>query len=63
MAVKLLFLARTPILARLLSPDDFGLLAIGLVALDILMRITELGMIPALVQKDRPERLHSIAAS
>jgi PST family polysaccharide transporter/lipopolysaccharide exporter len=58
MAVKLLFLARTPILARLLSPDDFGLLAIGLVALDILMRITELGMIPALVQKDRPERLH-----
>jgi O-antigen/teichoic acid export membrane protein len=57
-AVKLLFLVRTPVLARLLSPDDFGLLAIGLVTLDIMVRLTELGLIPALVQKESPERRH-----
>lgn len=62
LAVKLLFLVRTPILARLLAPDDFGLLAIGLVSLDILMRITDVGMVPALIQKEGAERRHYDAA-
>ena len=56
--VKLIFLVRTPVLAHLLSPDDFGLMAIGLVALDILMRLTDLGMIQALVQREDPESRH-----
>lgn len=57
-AIKLLFIVRTPVLARLLSPDDFGLLAIGLVSLDILLRLTNVGMVPALVQKEDVERTH-----
>lgn len=47
---KLLFLVRTLILARLLLPQDFGLLAISLLSVDFLINITELGMVPALVQ-------------
>lgn len=62
LAVKLLFLVRTPVLARLLAPEDFGLLAIGLVSLDILMRITDVGMVPALIQKEGAERRHYDAA-
>jgi O-antigen/teichoic acid export membrane protein len=49
--VKAIFLARLLILARLLSPDDFGLLAISSVVIDVLMRVTNFGMIPALVQR------------
>ena len=60
--VKLLYLVRTPILARLLSPDDFGLLAMGLVSLDVVMRITEVGMIPALIQKEDADQRHYDAA-
>ena len=60
--VKLLYLVRTPILARLLSPDDFGLLAMGLVSLDVVMRVTEVGMIPALIQKEGAQRRHFDAA-
>lgn len=62
MTVKLLFLVRTPVLARLLAPEDFGLLAIGLVSLDVVMRITEVGMIPALIQKEDADRRHYDAA-
>jgi O-antigen/teichoic acid export membrane protein len=49
--VKAIFLVRLLILARLLSPDDFGLLAISSVVIDVLMRVTNFGMIPALVQR------------
>jgi lipopolysaccharide exporter len=49
--VKVIFLARTVILARLLAPDDFGLLAVSLIAVDVLQRITNLGMVPALIQR------------
>ncbi|MGD2159341.1 MAG: oligosaccharide flippase family protein [Anaerolineales bacterium] len=60
--VKLIFLARLLVLARLLSPDDFGLLAIASVAIDILMRITDFGMIPALVQRVEANDAHYDAA-
>jgi O-antigen/teichoic acid export membrane protein len=49
--VKAIFLVRLLILARLLSPDDFGLLAIASIVIDVLLRITNFGMIPALVQR------------
>jgi len=49
--VKAIFLVRLLVLARLLSPDDFGLLAISSVVIDVLMRVTNFGMIPALVQR------------
>jgi O-antigen/teichoic acid export membrane protein len=56
--VKAVYLVRIPILARLLSPDDFGLLAIALVAVDVLLRLTDMGMTPALVQKEEVGERH-----
>jgi len=49
--VQLIFLLRLVILAWILSPDDFGLLAIATILIDVLMRLTNLGMIPALIQR------------
>jgi O-antigen/teichoic acid export membrane protein len=50
--VKSIFLIRLLILARMLSPDDFGLLAIAVTAIGFLLSVTDLGMIPALVQRE-----------
>jgi len=60
--VKAIFLVRLVILARLLSPDDFGLLAISSIAIDVLMRITNFGMVPALVQRVEADEEHYSAA-
>ena len=43
--------ARTIILARLLSPDDFGLMGIAVLAISSLDTFSKLGLEPALVQK------------
>ncbi len=56
--VKLIFLARLLILARLLSPDDFGLLAISAIFIDVLLQISNFGMVPALVQRAETEDKH-----
>ena len=50
--VKLIFVVRLLILARLLGPDAFGLLAISLVSLNVLVSLSNPGMTPALVQRD-----------
>jgi O-antigen/teichoic acid export membrane protein len=42
---------RLLVLARLLLPDDFGLMATGLAVTQTLLLLTDLGMIPALVQR------------
>ncbi len=60
--VKAIFLVRLLVLARLLSPDDFGLLAISSVVIDVLLRVTNFGMIPALVQRVEADRDHYDAA-
>lgn len=60
--VKLIFLVRVIVLARLLLPEDFGLFAIALIALDFLLSITNFGMIPALVQRQDARREHYEAA-
>jgi O-antigen/teichoic acid export membrane protein len=52
---KALLLARYLILARLLDPDEFGLFAIAVVPLDVLLSATNFGMIPALVQRRQSE--------
>ncbi|MCB0316304.1 MAG: oligosaccharide flippase family protein, partial [Calditrichaeota bacterium] len=49
--VKAIFFLRLLVLARLLTPDDFGLLAISMVALGILSQVTDFGLVPALVQR------------
>ena len=47
---KIIFMLRLLVLAWLLSPDDFGLLAIATTAVGFLLQVTDIGMIPALVQ-------------
>jgi PST family polysaccharide transporter/lipopolysaccharide exporter len=49
--VKIVFLVRIFILARLLTPDDFGLLAIGVTVIGVLIAVSDFGMVAALVQK------------
>ena len=55
---KFIFLVRLLVLARLLTPDDFGLYAIALVATNTMAGATSLGMIPALVQRQQLNALH-----
>jgi lipopolysaccharide exporter len=57
-STKGIFLVRTVILARMLAPDDFGLLAIATAALGFLLSITNLGMVPALVQRAESDARH-----
>jgi O-antigen/teichoic acid export membrane protein len=59
---KAIFLVRTLILARLLVPEDFGLLAVSFIAVDFLLRLTNFGLIPALIQKPDPQERHFDAA-
>jgi O-antigen/teichoic acid export membrane protein len=60
--VKAIFLIRTLVLARLLLPEDFGLLAISMIAVDFLLSVTNLGMVPALVQRlETDERQYNTA--
>jgi lipopolysaccharide exporter len=51
LAGRLISFVRFLVLARLLAPDDFGLLAIAWVAIELLLTITDLGMVTALVQR------------
>ncbi len=50
-AVKVVFLVRILVLARLLTPEDFGLLAIGLTAIAVLMKLSDFGIVTALIQR------------
>ena len=49
--VQLIYFARLLLLAALLAPEDFGLLAIAAIALSVLMQVSDVGMIPALVHR------------
>jgi O-antigen/teichoic acid export membrane protein len=55
---NLIYLVRLVILARLLTPDDFGLLAIALTGFVPLLILTDFGMIPALVQRAEATERH-----
>jgi O-antigen/teichoic acid export membrane protein len=52
-AARLISLVRFVVLARLLAPDDFGLLAIAWVVIELLLTLTDVGMVTALVQRER----------
>ena len=47
-------LVRTLVLARLLVPEDFGLLAVGVVTIEFLLSLTDFGLRQALVQQRNP---------
>lgn len=50
--VKALYMVRLLVLAILLTPADFGLIAIALAATGFLLNLTNFGLIPALVQAE-----------
>lgn len=56
--INLTGFASTIILARLLVPDDFGLVAIATSITLVIASITELSLAQALIQHDRPEEHH-----
>lgn len=60
--VKLIYLARVLVLGRMLGPGDFGVFAVSLVTLDFLLKITDFGVVPALVQRPGAEARHYDAA-
>jgi len=55
---KLLYLVGTLVLSRLLTPEDFGRVAIATVAITTVMAATDTGMTTALVQATVRERVH-----
>jgi O-antigen/teichoic acid export membrane protein len=57
-SVQVIFLVRLLVLARLLSPDDFGLLAMAMTVIAFLMAVTNFGMVPALVQRAANDPRH-----
>jgi lipopolysaccharide exporter len=57
-STKVLYLLGTLLLGRLLTPNDFGLVAIATVAITTVMFATETGMTNALVQATRRDREH-----
>jgi O-antigen/teichoic acid export membrane protein len=56
--VSLMGLANTIILARLLTPEDFGLVAVAAVIFTIISAFTALSLSEALVQHPNPQRAH-----
>jgi O-antigen/teichoic acid export membrane protein len=63
---QLLVLVSTAILARLLSPEDFGLVALALVFILLLDTISDLGLSPALVistEEELRERANTVFGS
>jgi len=60
-AVRLVSLLQILVLARLLAPSDFGVWSVASVTLWSVLHVTDLGMIPALVQRTEadPEHYHA----
>jgi len=61
-AIRGVGLLSTVILARLLSPDDFGVIAMAMVAVAILHVFTQSGVDLALLRAETPQREHYDAA-
>lgn len=53
---------RTVILARILAPEDFGLLAAGVVTMEVGVQVTTFGMREAIIQRRELDRDHYDAA-
>ena len=55
---QLVSFVRTVVLARILLPEHFGVMAVGLVTLHTTLTLTDLGMVPALVQAEETDDRH-----
>ena len=56
--VRLLGLASTAILARLLMPEDFGVIGLALILVEFVQSVTDVGTVMALIQNTKAERRH-----
>ena len=56
--VRLLGLASTAILARLLMPDDFGVIGLAIILVGFIESLTDVGVVMALIQNTKAERRH-----
>ncbi|HKJ74419.1 MAG TPA: oligosaccharide flippase family protein [Alphaproteobacteria bacterium] len=56
--VRLLGVISTAILARLLTPDDFGVIGLAIILTGFVSSITDVGVVMALIQNTRAERKH-----
>jgi O-antigen/teichoic acid export membrane protein len=57
-SVQAIYLLRTLVLARLLVPEHFGLVAIGTTTVGVALNVSNLGMVPALVQRRDAQDTH-----
>jgi O-antigen/teichoic acid export membrane protein len=57
-SMRLLGFVSTIILARLLTPDDFGLIAMSVLATGFVAALTEAGSYQALIRHPDPQRVH-----
>ena len=55
---KLIFLIRILVLARIVAPDAFGLIAVALIPIGLLLQVSDFGMAPALIQQQRVSARH-----
>lgn len=55
---RVIYFVGTLVLARLLVPDDFGLLAIGALTTEVLLSLSEFGMHSALIQRQELDDRH-----
>ena len=60
--VKIIFLIRLLVLAILLAPSDFGLVAIATAATGFLLSLTNFGLVPAVVQAENMDDVKYDAA-
>ena len=60
--VKIIYLVRLLVLAILLVPEDFGLVAIATTAIGFLMSMTNFGLVPAVVQAENVDDVKYDAA-
>lgn len=56
--VSVISAVSTVVLARLLLPRDFGLVAIGLTMINIVAAVTDLSLVSALIQHESPKEEH-----
>jgi lipopolysaccharide exporter len=58
LGTKGIYLVRILVLAWLLTPEDFGLLAVAMLVIGVLVALTDFGMVAALVQGNQIDRRH-----
>lgn len=62
LGTRLVSLARTLVLARILAPEDFGLVAVAAITVELLVGLSDFGFVEAVMQRRDVTRRHYDAA-